>query len=123
MIPYLHNPITFGRNILNSLRFIFVDPPENLEIHGYIEGETIRMGQAVTLVCESYGGNPLAAIVWYKNNQRIDHSYTTSGSISKNTIMFLAQPDDNNAVYRCEAKNKMIREPLTAQIVMSVQCN
>ena len=37
-----------------------------------MEGETIRMGQAVTLVCESYGGNPLAAIVWYKNNQRID---------------------------------------------------
>ena len=87
-----------------------------------MEGETIRMGQAVTLVCESYGGNPLAAIVWYKNNQRIDDSYTTSGSISKNTIMFLAQPDDNNAVYRCEANNKMIRKPLTAQIVMSVQC-
>lgn len=96
-------------------------PPEKPEIQGYIEGETIRMGQAVTLVCESYGGNPLAAIVWYKNNQRIDHSYTTSGSKSKNTIMFLAQPDDNNAAYRCEAKNTMIREPLTAQIVMSVQ--
>ena len=37
------------------------------------------MGQTVTLVCESFGGNPLASIVWYKNNQRIDHSYTTSG--------------------------------------------
>ena len=114
-------PITLWRNLWNSQSCI-ADPPEKPEIQGYIDGETIRMGQAVTLVCESYGGNPLAAIVWYKNNQRIDHSYTTSGSKSKNTIMFLAQPDDNNAAYRCEAKNTMIREPLTAQIVMSVQC-
>ena len=111
----------YCRNNWNSQSHI-ADPPEKPEIHGYMEGETIRMGQAVTLVCESYGGNPLAAIVWYKNNQRIDDSYTTSGSISKNTIMFLAQPDDNNAVYRCEAKNKMISKPLTAQIVMSILC-
>ena len=98
------------------------DPPEPPEIQGYIEGETIRMGQSVTLVCESCGGNPLASIVWYKNNERIDHSYTTSGSKSKNTYMFVAAPDDNNAVYRCEAKNLMIIEPLSAEIRMSVQC-
>jgi len=96
-------------------------PPEPPEIQGYIEGETIRMGQSVTLVCESCGGNPLASIVWYKNNERIDHSYTTSGSKSKNTYMFVAAPDDNNAVYRCEAKNLMIIHPLTAEIRMSVQ--
>ena len=96
--------------------------PDSADNHVNFACETIRMGQAVTLVCESYGGNPLAAIVWYKNNQRIDDSYTTSGSISKNTIMFLAQPEDNNAVYRCEARNKMISKPLTAQIVMSVLC-
>ena len=36
--------------------------------------------------------------------------------------MFLAQPEDNNAVYRCEANNKMLSEPLTAEITMAVQC-
>jgi hypothetical protein len=41
-----------------------LDPPERPEIIGYIEGETIRMGQTVSLVCESYGGNPLATIIW-----------------------------------------------------------
>ena len=61
------------------------DPPEKPEIQGYMEGETIRMGETVTLVCESYGGNPLASIVWYKNNQRIDHSYTTSGTVCVET--------------------------------------
>ena len=97
-------------------------PPEKPEITGYIQGETIRMGATVKIVCHAYGGNPLAQVVWFKNNQRIDHSYTTTGARSENTFMFLAQPDDNNAVYRCEAKNRMVVEPLTAEIVMSVQC-
>ena len=66
--------------------FFYLDPPERPEIMGYMEGETIRMGQTVTLVCESYGGNPLATIIWYKNGQRVDHSYTTMGSKSKNVL-------------------------------------
>ena len=36
-------------------------------------------------------------------------------------LYFVFQPDDNNAVYRCEAKNRMVAQPLTAEIVMSVQ--
>ena len=97
-------------------------PPEKPEITGYIQGETIRMGATVKLVCQAYGGNPLAQVIWFKNDQRIDHSYTTTGARSENTFMFLAQPDDNNAVYRCEAKNRMVAQPLVAEIVMSVQC-
>ena len=30
-------------------------------------------------------------VIWFKNNQRIDHSYTTTGARSENTFMFLAQ--------------------------------
>jgi len=103
--------------ILLSILF----PPQKPEITGYIQGETIRMGATVKMVCQAHGGNPLAQVIWFKNNQRIDHSYTTTGTRSENTFMFLAQPDDNNAVYRCEAKNRMVAEPLIAEIVMSVQ--
>ena len=55
------------------------DPPGPPEIQGYIEGETIRLGQTVTLICVSHGGNPLAEIVWFKNDVGVDFSYTTSG--------------------------------------------
>ena len=44
-----------------------------------MEGETIRLGQTVTLICVSHGGNPLAEIVWFKNDVGVDFSYTTSG--------------------------------------------
>ena len=104
------------------LIIFFIDPPERPEIIGYVEGETIRMGQTVSLVCESYGGNPLATIIWYKNGQRIDHSYTTMGSKSKNVLRFVAGSDDNKAKYRCEASNNMLASPLVAEVVMSVQC-
>ena len=36
--------------------------------------------------------------------------------------MFLAQPEDNNAVYRCEANNIMLQHPLSSEITLSVQC-
>jgi hypothetical protein len=113
-----HAPRPMRAAVLLSVLF----PPEKPEITGYIEGETIRMGATVKMVCQAFGGNPLAQVIWFKNNQRIDHSYTTTGARSENTFMFLAQPDDNNAVYRCEAKNRMVTQPLTAEIVMSVQC-
>ena len=36
--------------------------------------------------------------------------------------MFLAQPEDNNAVYKCEANNIILQQPLSAEITLSVQC-
>ena len=57
-----------------------------------MEGETIRLGQTVTLICVSHGGNPLAEIVWFKNDVGVDFSYTTSGrdGKSKTTPKFVA---------------------------------
>ncbi len=46
-------------------------PPGPPEIQGYIEGETIRKGQTVSLTCVSHGGNPLAQIVWLKNDLQV----------------------------------------------------
>ena len=60
-------------------QLFLADPPGPPEIQGYMEGETIRLGQTVTLICVSHGGNPLAEIVWFKNDVGVDFSYTTSG--------------------------------------------
>ena len=87
-----------------------------------MEGETIKMGQTVTLDCQSYGGNPLATIIWYKNGRRIDNSYNTYSTKSRNRLRFVAAADDNNAAFRCEVSNLMLAAPYTAQIVMAVQC-
>ncbi|XP_071744729.1 nephrin [Lepeophtheirus salmonis] len=93
-------------------------PPE---IEGYIQGETIRMGQTVSLICVSHGGNPLAEVVWYRGDEQIDFSYYTTGRESRNMYTFVASSEDNNKRYRCKAKNTVSVEPLTADIVLSVQ--
>ena len=42
-------------------------------------------------------------VIWFKNGQRIDHSYTTTGARSENTFMFLAQV---KLFYRRELQNE-----------------
>ncbi len=69
----------------SQLFFFISDPPGRPEIGGYMEGETIRLGQTVNLVCSSRGGNPLPDVVWYKDGVAapVDSSYTTSGRESR----------------------------------------
>ncbi len=100
----------------------YLDPPGPPEIKGYTEGETIRMGQTVSLTCLSYGGNPPATITWFRNGEMVDMSYTTSGRESRNLYEFVAASEDNNAKYSCEARNEMSVETLNAEVTLAVQC-
>ena len=80
------------------------------------------MGQTLSLTCVSYGGNPLATITWFRNDEMVDMSYTTSGRESRNMYTFVAAPEDNGAKFSCEAKNEMSTETMKAQILLAVQC-
>ena len=101
-----------------------VYPPGLPEISGYADGEKARMGDVMKLVCRSRGGNPLAQLVWFKNNEQVDFSYTTvSGRESVNEYSFTIDASDNNAVYRCEASSPLISPtPLVASVKMTVHC-
>ena len=96
-------------------------PPGPPEISGYNEGP-VRMGDTLTLMCRSRGGNPLAQLVWYKNNEQVDFSYTTTnGRESSNSHTFIVEPSDNNAVYRCEASSHPISPtPMITSVKLAV---
>lgn len=53
----------------------FSDPPGPPYIEGYTQGETLRRGQTVELICRSRGGNPPAQLIWYKNNTQVQMGY------------------------------------------------
>lgn len=97
-------------------------PPGLPYIEGYTEGETIRRGQTVELVCRSRGGNPPAQLIWYKNGEQIRMAYRTAGRVSENVYTFTADASDNKARYKCEASNIMSKAPLKAEIDMTVLC-
>uniref|UniRef100_A0A1W7RA58 Nephrin n=1 Tax=Hadrurus spadix TaxID=141984 RepID=A0A1W7RA58_9SCOR len=96
-------------------------PPGPPEIEGYQHGETIRKGDTLTLSCTSRGGNPLAQLIWYKNDEQIDYSYTTNGHESTNSITILVDSTDNEAVYKCEASNSVSPKPFTERVKLIVQ--
>lgn len=54
---------------------LFADPPGVPHIEGYNEGDVLRSGQNVDLICRSTGGNPPAQLVWYKNGEQIGAVY------------------------------------------------
>ncbi|XP_024084429.1 nephrin [Cimex lectularius] len=95
-------------------------PPGSPYIEGYTEGETIRRGQTVELVCRSRGGNPPAQLIWYKNGEQIRMAYRTAGRLSENIYTFTADASDNKAKYRCEASNIMSQVPLKAEVDLTV---
>ena len=106
----------------SSVTLSVLYPPGPPEITGFPEGQTARMGDTVTLVCRSRGGNPLAQLVWYKNNEQVDFSYTTStGRESINSHTFIADASDNNAVYRCAASSPLVSpSPMIASVRLTV---
>lgn len=91
-------------------------------IEGYSKGEKLRSGQEIGLVCRSYGGNPPAQLIWYKNNRQVVSQYTTSGRDSASSYRFKVQPGDNKARLRCEASNTISDRPLKKEIDLTVLC-
>ncbi|XP_073965682.1 nephrin adhesion molecule sticks and stones isoform X2 [Choristoneura fumiferana] len=112
----LHRDSPFRSTVQLSVQY----PPGAPYIEGYAEGETVRRGQRLELVCRSRGGNPPAQLIWYKNGEQVQMAYRTSGRMSENLLSFKADASDNKARYTCEAKNVMISNTLKAEIDLTV---
>lgn len=95
-------------------------PPGPPYIEGYTQGETLRRGQTVELICRSRGGNPPAQLIWYKNGSQVRMAYRTSGRLSENIYTFTAEAGDNKARFRCEASNVMSENALKAEVDLAV---
>ncbi|XP_072155743.1 nephrin [Bemisia tabaci] len=95
-------------------------PPGLPYIEGFKTGDTIQRGQSIDLICKSHGGNPPAQLIWYKNGGQIYNMYRTSGRMSESVYTITAQESDNNATYRCDAKNIMSERALTTEVVLTV---
>lgn len=100
---------------------MFADPPGAPYIEGF-DSNVVQRGRQLELICKSRGGNPLAQLIWYKNNEPVHMKYYTHDAISESTYTFTADASDNNAVYRCTATNVQSKKPLSAQVSLTVEC-
>ncbi|XP_052747865.1 nephrin isoform X2 [Galleria mellonella] len=115
-----HEALQRDSPMRSTVQLSVLYPPGAPYIEGYAEGETVRRGQSLELVCRSRGGNPPAQLIWYKNGEQIRMAYRTSGRMSENVLSFKADASDNKARYTCEAKNIMISNTLKAEIDLTV---
>ncbi|XP_012277554.1 nephrin isoform X2 [Orussus abietinus] len=116
----VHPAIPVDKPMRTTVRLSVLYPPSQPQIEGYNEGETVRRGQTVDLVCLSRGGNPSAQVVWWKNNEQIKSTYFTEGKTSKNILSFQAKAEDNKARYTCEASNVMSTTPMSVYVDLTV---
>ncbi|KAL5285587.1 NPHS1.2 family protein [Megaselia abdita] len=116
-----HKALPSDMPMKSTVQLSVLYPPGPPYIEGYTQGETLRRGQTVELVCRSRGGNPPAQLIWYKNNTQVQMGYRTHGRLSENVYSFLAQASDNKARFRCEASNVMLNDtPLKAEVDLLV---
>nr|XP_036227379.1 nephrin isoform X9 [Bactrocera oleae] len=115
-----HKALPPDMPLRSTVQLSVLYPPGPPYIEGYTQGEILRRGQTIELVCRSRGGNPPAQLIWYKNGSQIRMAYRTAGRLSENIYTFTAEAGDNNARFRCEASNVMSQNPLKADIDITV---
>ena len=57
-----------------------------VSIRAHNLGDSLRSGQEITLQCESYGGNPLASLEWFRNGEKV--TSPTLRPIERLTLLF-----------------------------------
>lgn len=117
-----HQALSPDHPMKSTVQVSVLKAPGEPFIEGFSKGEKLRSGQEVELVCRSYGGNPPAQLIWYKNNRQVVSQYTTSGRDSASIYRFKVQSGDNKARLRCEASNTISDKSLKKELDLSVLC-
>ncbi|CAH2232970.1 jg8287 [Pararge aegeria aegeria] len=98
-----HEALQRDTPMRSTVQLSVLYPPGAPYIEGYAEGETVRRGQSLELVCRSRGGNPPAQLIWYKNGEQIRMAY----SFEKNAFFEMSRVEHNlNASLMRRAKKK-----------------
>eukprot|EP00069_Balaena_mysticetus_P008295 bmy_05909T0 len=92
------------------------DPAQKLWIEGPPEGQRLRAGTRVRLVCLAIGGNPDPSLTWYKDSRTVTEprppqeprrvqlgSLEKSGSTFSRELVLITGPSDNQAKFTCKA--------------------
>ncbi|XP_064104229.1 nephrin-like [Macrobrachium nipponense] len=123
MHPSLTNSPT---PLVASIALSVLHPPKPPVISGYFPGGILRAGDLVTLACQSPGGNPTPELTWYKNGHLLKPQNFTSGDDEgkheegKLSLVIKVRPEDDKAVYECQAVNEMAEEPVSANVTFTV---
>uniref|UniRef100_A0A8C2QD92 Nephrin n=1 Tax=Cricetulus griseus TaxID=10029 RepID=A0A8C2QD92_CRIGR len=103
---------TFKKSLTLNVKY----PAQKLWIEGPQEGQFIRTGTRVRLVCLAIGGNPDPSLTWLKDSRTVSEprqpqeprrvqlgSLEKSGSTFSRELVLVIGPSDNRAKFSCKA--------------------
>ncbi|XP_005361306.1 nephrin [Microtus ochrogaster] len=103
---------TFKKSLTLNVKY----PAQKLWIEGPQEGQYIRTGTRVRLVCLAIGGNPDPSLTWFKDSRTVSEprqpqeprrvqlgSLEKSGSTFSRELVLVIGPSDNRAKFSCKA--------------------
>ncbi|XP_007953082.1 nephrin [Orycteropus afer afer] len=103
---------TFKKSLTLNVKY----PAQKLWIEGPPEGQRLRAGTRVRLVCLAIGGNPEPSLTWYKDSRTVTEprqqqelrrvqlgSLEKSGNTFSRELVLVAGPSDNQAKFTCKA--------------------
>ncbi|XP_026340116.4 nephrin isoform X1 [Ursus arctos] len=103
---------TFKKSLILNVKY----PAQKLWIEGPPEGQRLRAGTRVRLVCLAIGGNPDPSLTWLKDSRTVTEprspqeprrvqlgSLEKSGSTFSRELVLITGPSDNQAKFTCKA--------------------
>ncbi|XP_022381027.1 nephrin isoform X3 [Enhydra lutris kenyoni] len=103
---------TFKKSLTLNVKY----PAQKLWIEGPPEGQRLRAGTRVRLVCLAIGGNPEPSLTWLKDSRTVTEprppqeprrvqlgSLEKSGSTFSRELVLITGPSDNQAKFTCKA--------------------
>ncbi|XP_003422368.2 nephrin [Loxodonta africana] len=103
---------TFKKSLTLNVKY----PAQKLWIEGPLEGQRLRAGTRVRLVCLAIGGNPEPSLTWFKDSRTVTEprppqeprrvqlgSLEKSGNTFSRELVLVIGPSDNQAKFTCKA--------------------
>lgn len=119
-----HDPIVATAHLTVLLQ------PSSIEMSGKDNGSKVqvKLSESMSLECVVKGGKPAPSIVWYRNSFKLSDEQSKQSISSENggkqtaksSLNISPNPDDNQAVYLCEASTTFSNEKLKTFVVLDV---
>ncbi|XP_038622795.1 nephrin isoform X3 [Tachyglossus aculeatus] len=102
-----------------TLNVLFPPEPPTIEWTGELRG---KAGETLELPCVARGGNPLAALQWFKDEQVVSTAWETDHvhALARSVLSLKLQAKDNGARLSCEAQNSVSPSPQTSSLTLRV---
>ncbi|CAM4919915.1 unnamed protein product [Rotaria socialis] len=132
MCDVRHETLTDSLNQLRTFFEVQISlPPSNPVIYGYSSVSRLVNGSSLSLACQTYGGQPLGTLSWYRLDHGNEPSYLIDNSsiihhdenFTESNISLFVKPSDNNSTLSCHVTNEYLdslRKTLETNITLQV---